>query len=144
MIPYNVYSFLDFGMPLVLPDFFKLLPGEVLEAICMYITSPKDIKSLCLVSKRVSAIARKLLWRELKFERCYSLKEFKLISKMPIEVLDISDLTLESKRQIFWFNEFAPHKSPSDVASLFKLINRMDYLKHLASRNDNNIPPWKF
>ena len=73
----------------------EMLPNELLEAIFMLISSTKDLKSLCLVDKQSNVIATKLLWEEPQL-KLFTLEDFRWISGMPIQVLDISRLTPSS------------------------------------------------
>ena len=119
-------------------ELFETIPNEILESIFELITSPKDLKSLCLVSKRFDALARGMLWREpnLSFRRVLNVKQFTLgdfkwISKMPIQILDISGLAH------FLCDLLIGHISELDELDadswidLFKMINQMDHLSHL-------------
>ena len=99
----------------------EVLPDELLEAIFKYIVSTKDLKSLCLVNRQVSTVTRKLLWQEPSLKR-FTLEQFKWISRMPIEVLDLRCFNEEFCQG----NDFESY-----MVELFKGINQMDHLKHL-------------
>ena len=108
-------------------NLFDTLPYELIEAIFNQIFSTRDLKSLCLVNKRIHAIAKNLLWREPHL-RNFTLEDFKWISKMPIHVLDTSRLiSFDRGKNCCNFGEF----DLTFVTELSNLVSQMDHLDHL-------------
>ena len=108
----------------------ELIPSKILEAI-FQLTSFEDLKSLCLVNKRMNGLARGLLWRKPNFRfRQLTLEEFKWISRMPIQVLDISEHFLYTMGE--WKGHFGSiNLDEASVITLFKMIGQMDHLSNL-------------
>ena len=115
-------------------ELVEMIPNEILESIFELITSPEDLKSLCLVNKRVNNFARGLLWRKpkLKFAQ-FTIEDFKWISKMPIQVLDFGDMV------VYRYDGYIGHiektgsrdLNTDSLIDLFKIISQMDHLSHL-------------
>ena len=135
----------------------EIIPDEILEGIFEFITSPKDLKSVCLVNKRFDALARRLLWRKPNLKK-FTMQDFRWISGMPIEILDIGELEifeLQCDGYLRWMgcSSLDGHSSALDGLSrvleahasavreqfrympfaieFFKIINQMDHLNHL-------------
>ena len=111
---------------------FGWIPDEIMVAIFELITSPKDLKSLCLANKRCNLIGRGLLWRKPNLRlKQFTIEEFKWISKMPIQVLDISNLVVYQEGVgVRWSRSHICGSKDLDAPSaidLFKVINEMDH-----------------
>ena len=109
------------------------IPNEILESIFELLTSPKDLKSLCLVNKKVNLFAKGLLWRKpnLKWEH-FTIEDFKWISKMPIQILDLGEMIVwqEYPRWVARL-EKSCYLHTDSLIDLFKMISEMDHLNHL-------------
>ena len=115
------------------------IPNGIWKLIVDFITSPKDLKSLCLVNKLFNIFARRLLWRNstLKLSsKSFTLDNFKEISKTPLQILDVSELVISEHKLdgTNWIGHYGrlenEFHNPS-LIDLFKMIGQMEHLSKL-------------
>ena len=129
----------NFGdRPRLSEEVIEKIPNEVLAFTFELIISSKDLKSPCLVNKRFNVFARRLLWRraEKATLTLFTVEDFKWVSKMPIQTLDISELVVSKDKRdgTEWIGHCDSLNNEFDLSSmidLFKRNNEMEHLHHL-------------
>lgn len=82
-------------------SYFLAASTEIQLMIIYYITHPRDLKALCLVSKEVSALAIPILYHQIDLTN----KEPMVIESFYNQAWDLNQIKIETS----WATQITPH-----------------------------------